>query len=256
MSEPSKKPDLEDSINVSEAHERLVRQSAAAAREHSLGETASQPVALWIFIPLIVVGIIAGLVFGSGHGYFKYDSTFRDGYVRGKAPGEEDSGPQPKPALAAYSAKGAKIYSAKCNGCHGADGKGDGANYPSLVGSTWVTGETERFAMIILNGLHGPTSTGKVFSAAGMPAQGGGMTPEDLAGILTYLRNNLGNSTGDIVTVDMAKAAFDISSKRKNAGKQVDADELKAEHTKNLPGDKLDPATLVLPGNLAPAPAK
>jgi hypothetical protein len=110
--------------------------------------------------------------------------------------------------------------------------------------------------MIILNGLHGPTSSGKVFSAAGMPAQGGGMTPEDLAGIMTFLRNNLGNSVGDVVTVDMAKAALDISGKRKNAGKQVDADELKAEHTKNLPGDKLDPATLVLPGNLAPAPAK
>ena len=72
----------------------------------------------------------------------------------------------------------------------------------------------------------------------------------------TYLRNNLGNSAGDIVTVEMAKAALDISGKRKDAGKQVDADELKAEHTKNLPGDKLDPATLVLPGNLAPAPAK
>lgn len=256
MSEPLNKPDLEDSINVAETHDRLVRQAAAAAREKSLGENGSQPIALWIFLPLAVVLLVAGLVLGAGSGYFSYGSTFREGYVRAKAPGEENSGPQPKPALAAYSAKGAKIFSAKCSGCHGSDAKGDGANYPALIGSEWVLGPTERFSMIVLNGLHGPTSTGKVFGAAGMPAQGGGMTPEDLAGILTFLRNNLGNSKGDVVTVDMAKAALDISGKRKNAGKQVDADELKAEHTKDLPGDKLDPATLVLPGNLAPAPAK
>jgi mono/diheme cytochrome c family protein len=256
MSEPLKKPDLEDSINVSETHDRLVRQAAAAARENPLAENGSQPIALWILIPLAVVLVVAGLVLGKGSGFFSYDSTFRDGYVRAKAPGEENSGPQPKPALAAYSAKGAKIYSSKCNGCHGADAKGDGANYPSLVGSKWVMGETELFSMVILNGLHGPTSTGKVYGAAGMPAQGGGMSAEDLAGIMTYLRNSLGNSKGDIVTVDMAKAALEISGKRKNAGKQVDADELKAEHAKDLPGDKLDPATLVLPGNLAPAPAK
>ena len=94
-------------------------------------------------------------------------------------------GPQPKEALAAFSARGAKIYSAKCNGCHGADGKGDGANYPSLAGSEWVVGETERLAMVILNGLQGPISTGKVYGAGIMPAQAAGRTTEELAGSRT-----------------------------------------------------------------------
>ena len=48
------------------------------------------------------------------------------------------------------------------------------------------------------------------------------MTPEDLAGIMTYVRNNFGNATGDVVTIDMAKAAMEISAARKNAGKSVD----------------------------------
>jgi hypothetical protein len=82
------------------------------------------------------------------------------------------------------------------------------------------------------------------------------MTPEDLAGVLTFLRNNFGNTVGDVVTVDMAKAAMETSGKRAKAGQQVDAVELEAGHKKFLPGDKLDPATLVDPVTLAPAAAK
>jgi cytochrome c len=152
--------------------------------------------------------------------------------------------------------RGAKIYSVKCNGCHGADAKGDGANYPSLAGSNWVTGETERLAMIILNGLHGPMSTGKTYGGAGgMPAQGVGLSQEDLAGLMTYVRNNFGNSVGDVVTAEMAKAAMEISGKRANAGQQVTAEELSADHIKNLPGEPLDPKTLVDPLTLVPVPA-
>ena len=256
MSDPIQKPDLDDSINVTETHGRIARQAAAAARENKLGENGTQPVSLWLFLALAVVLIIAGGVLGNGGSLFAYGTSFREGYVRTPAPGQQNSGPQPKAALIAYSAKGSKIYSAKCNGCHGSDARGDGANYPPLAGSEWVKGPTERFAMVVLNGLHGPTSTGKAYGAAGMPAQGGGMAPEDLAGILTYVRNNFGNTVGDVVTVDMAKAAMETSGKRAKAGQQVDADELNSEHKKDLPGDKLDPNTLVDPVTLAPAKAK
>jgi cytochrome c553 len=151
-------------------------------------------------------------------------------------------------------AKGAKIYSAKCNGCHGADAKGDGANYPSLAGSKWVIGNTEKLSMIILNGLQGPTSTGKTYGA-GMPAQAAGLTPEDLAGVMTYLRNNFGNTTGDVTTAEMAKAALDISAARAKAGQQVTGEELVADHDKALPGAPLDPKIMVDPVTLAPATA-
>jgi len=256
MSDPIQKPDLDDSINVTETHGRIARQAAAAARENKLGENGTQPVSLWLFLALAVVLIIAGGVLGSGGSLFAYGTSFRDGYVRKPAPGKKDEGPQAKIALIAYSLKGSKIYSAKCGGCHGPGGQGDGANYPSLAGSAWVKGETERFAMIVLNGLQGPTSTGKAYGAAGMPAQGGGMSPEDLAGVMTFLRNGFGNTVGDIVTVDMAKAAMEISGKRAKTGQQVDAVELEADHKKNLPGDPLDPNTLVDPVTLAPAAAK
>jgi mono/diheme cytochrome c family protein len=255
MSDPIQKPDLDDSINVTETHDRITRQAAAASRENKLGEHGNQPIPLTLLATLGIVLIVTGAVFGNVTNWFSYDKTFREDYVRKATPGVKDSGPQPKTALVAYSAKGAKIYT-KCSGCHGPTAQGDGANFPSLAGSEWVKGPTERFAMVVLNGLHGPTSTGKAFGAAGMPAQGGGMTPEDLASILTYVRNNFGNTVGDVVTIDMAKAAIDASVKRAKTGQQVDAEELNSNHKKDLPGDKLDPAILVDPVTLAPTAAK
>jgi mono/diheme cytochrome c family protein len=253
MSLPNQTPDLEDSINVTEAHGRVVREAAACAREKRIVDNGIEPISLWAFVACGVVLLIAGGILGSGGRFFSYGKVFREGYVRTPAPGAGDTGPVPKEALAAYMAKGSKIYSAKCNGCHGSDAKGNGSTFPSLVGSTWVTGETERFAMIILNGLEGPVSDGKTYGI--MPPQGIGMAAEDLAGIMTYVRNNFGNSTGDVVTIDMAKAALEISATRKNAGKSVTAAELTADHVKALPGEVLDPKALLDPITLAPAKA-
>jgi mono/diheme cytochrome c family protein len=231
----------------------VVREAAACAREKRIVDNGIEPISLWAFVACGVVLLIAGGILGSGGRLFSYGKVFREGYVRTPAPGAGDTGPVPKEALAAYMAKGSKIYSAKCNGCHGSDAKGNGSTFPSLVGSTWVTGETERFAMIILNGLEGPVSDGKTYGI--MPPQGIGMAAEDLAGIMTYVRNNFGNSTGDVVTIDMAKAALEISATRKNAGKSVTAAELTADHVKALPGEVLDPKALLDPITLAPAKA-
>lgn len=253
MSLPNQKPDLDDSINVTEAHGRVVREAAACARENRIVDNGIAPVSLWAFVACGVVLIVAGGILGTGGRLFAYDATFRDGYVRTAAGGAEDTGPVPKEALAAYMAKGAKIYSAKCNGCHGADAKGNGSTFPSLVGSKWVNGETERLAMVILNGLQGPISDGKTYGV--MPPQGIGMAPEDLAGIMTFVRNNFGNTAGDVATIDMAKAAIEISAARKNVGNSATGAELDADHLKNLPGEVLDPKTMLDPITLAPAKA-
>lgn len=253
MTPSNQKPDLDDSINVTETHGRVVREAAACARENRIADNGVAPVSLWAFVACAIVLVIAGGILGNGGSLFAYGNTFREGYLRTPAGGAEDSGPVPKEALAAYMAKGAKIYSAKCNGCHGADGKGNGSTFPSLAGDPWPIGETERFAMIILNGLEGPISDGKTYGV--MPPQGIGMTPEDLAGIMTYVRNSFGNTQGDVVTIEMAKAALEISAARKNLGKAVTGVELDADHLKDLPGTVLDPKSLLDPITLEPVAA-
>jgi hypothetical protein len=107
--------------------------------------------------------------------------------------------------------------------------------------------------MIVLNGLQGPTSTGKVYGAGIMPAQGSGMTAQDLASLMTYVRNSFGNSTGDVVTVEMAENALEISANRDNPGSPITAEEIKAKHMAMLEGEPLDPTTLVDPAKLTPA---
>ncbi len=254
MSSPNQpsNPDLDETINVTQAHGRVASECSAAAREKHLSESGRESVPLWVITACGVVLLIAGGVLGNAGTLFKYDSTFREDYVRGTAPGGTDSGPEAKAALVAFSAKGSKMYSAKCNGCHGADGKGDGTNYPSLAGSAYVIGENQKFAMIILNGIQGPISTGKTYGAGIMPPQGAGMTPEDLAGVMTYVRNSFGNSTGDVVTVEMAKSALEISASREKAGQSVTTEEILAKHKVMLPGEQMPPDVMVNPATLAP----
>lgn len=249
------RPDLDESINVTSAH-TSASMTSAAARENPNPGSNKEPLSIATFAVCALIFIVAGGVLGNAKGLFQYNTTVKPEYVRGKAPGvTDDVALPPKPILDVYVKKGQSLYSAKCNGCHGADAKGDGANFPSLVGSAWATGPTERFSQVILNGLQGPTSSGKVYGAGVMPAQGGGMTAQDLAFIMTFIRNSFGNSVGDVVTPEMAQAALDIAAKRPNPAAPVTAEELKT-HEKDLPGEKMDPSTLIDPITFKPVDAK
>lgn len=252
MQDSSNKPDLDESLNVTESHDATMRDAAAVQREKRVDEGGREPMSLWVFGACAFILLIAGLALGNAGTLFNYNETVRPGYVRAALDDGEASGPPPAEALKVYMAKGEKIYS-KCLGCHGADGKG-GPQYPSLVGSEWAIGDTERFAMIILNGLVGPTSTGKSYGAAGMAPQGVGMSPTDLASVMTYVRNSFGNATGDVVTVEMAAEAIAISEARTTSG-QMTAESLAASHAKMLPGEPLDPATMLDPISLEPVEA-
>jgi mono/diheme cytochrome c family protein len=239
-----------------EARRRVAREAAACGREKEIAASGSEPVSVWVFAACGAAVVAAGAILGGAGKHFDYGKLFREGYVRSAPPGGGDEGPPPKAAMDAYMARGKKVWATKCVTCHGPEGKGQGELYPTLVGSQWALGETDRFAMIVLNGLVGPISTGKTYGgAAGMPSQNDAtapLSPEDLAGVMTYVRNNFGNTKGDVVTVEMAKNAFAISAKRANAGKQTTAAELTAEHAKDLPGKPQDPKGMVNPLTLMP----
>lgn len=253
MSSPGQnpKPDLDETINVTQAHGRVESETTATIREKRIADNGHEPVSLWVIAACGIVLLVAGGVLGNAGTLFSYDNTFKEGYVRGKPPGAADEGPKPKDALAAYSSKGAKIYSL-CSGCHGADGKGDGVNFPTLAGSEWVLGDTQKLAMIIINGLQGPTSTGKTYGAGVMPAAGAALNAADLATLMTYVRNGFGNTSGDIVTAEMAQNALDVSAARAKVGQAVTAEEIAADHVKMLSGEPLAPETMVNPITLAP----
>jgi mono/diheme cytochrome c family protein len=248
----NQKPDLDETINVTQAHGRVASESAATAREHRIADNGHEPISLWVIVSCGLVLLIGGGVLGNASSWFDYDALVKPKYVRGVPEGAEDTGPVTKEALAAYVTKGQKVYTAVgCSGCHGPDGRG-GAAAPSLAGSAWVTGNSQKLSMVIINGLKGPSSTGKDYGVMG--AIGANLKADELAALMTYVRNGFGNTTGDVVTIEMAQAAKDASAAREAPGSSLTAEELMAKHNQMLPGAALDPKTMVDPVKLTPVP--
>ena len=243
-------PDLEDSTNVVEKHEKVLELSASQARENQISETGMEPVSLWVFLASAIVLLIGGGVLGAGGKLFSY-SPHPEGYTRPEFASDADTGPTIGPILEALSKRGKNIY-AKCSGCHGSTGNGDGNQYPPLAGSEWVTGSTGRLAQIILNGLSGPIDVaGKTYNG-NMPAQAP-LTSAELAAVMTYIRNEF-NDVGDVVSVEQAANAIkDYESRPQGA---ITVPELDADHDTMLEGEVVDPSTNVNFETLQPAAAE
>lgn len=91
-----------------------------------------------------------------------------------------------------------------CGACHGADGTGAANIGPPFANSEWVTGPVDNLIGIQLRGLTGPiTVAGKDYTfPAPMAAMGAGQPDENIAAVLTYIRNSFGNSA-PAVTAEM-----------------------------------------------------
>ena len=96
--------------------------------------------------------------------------------------------------------KGKKVYAATCAACHGPEGKGIPGVFPALEGSKVATGPVDEHIKTVLHG----RATGK-FSAQ-MPAFAAQLNDTDVAAIITFERNALGNKTGDVVQPSQVKA--------------------------------------------------
>ena len=106
---------------------------------------------------------------------------------------------------------GAQIYRIYCRACHQRDGKGDGVRFPPLDNSEWVNGDKKRLMNVVLNGLEGTIEVkGKPYNGS-MP-QHSFLKDEDIAQVLTYIRQHFNNNK-DSVTAAEVKIA-------RNSGKQ------------------------------------
>lgn len=94
--------------------------------------------------------------------------------------------------------KGKAIYAREgfCNTCHQADGKGlVTSGFPPLTATNWVTGNNERLIKLVLKGLHGPIEVlGKKYPGqVPMTPFEGMLNDDEVAAVLTYVRNSFGN---------------------------------------------------------------
>ncbi|MFO0672197.1 MAG: copper-containing nitrite reductase [Polyangiaceae bacterium] len=118
----------------------------------------------------------------------------------------------PSPALAVAAAElekgalskdaqiqaGKALFMGTCSTCHQPEGQGLGSAFPPLAKSDFLMADKARSMDIVLNGLKGKvTVNGKEFDSVMPPMSH--IADDDLANILTYVRNSWGN-TGDAVS--------------------------------------------------------
>lgn len=110
--------------------------------------------------------------------------------------------------------RGRSVYESVCALCHNSDGAGKPGQAPTFVGSEWVTGSPGRLIRIPLHGLTGPVSVkGEVWTLGAMPAMGAALPDEDLAAVLTYMRQSWGNKASPI-TAEQVKAVREENGNR------------------------------------------
>lgn len=115
-------------------------------------------------------------------------------------------GQQAKPdkEFKASMVKGKEIYERVCIACHQADAAGVPRMIPPLVKTKWVLGDKKTFVKIVLNGLQGGEIeiNGDTFSNP-MPAQGDLMTDQEIADVITYVRNSFGNKASPVKAAEV-----------------------------------------------------
>ncbi|MEL7291476.1 MAG: cytochrome c oxidase subunit II [Pseudomonadota bacterium] len=84
---------------------------------------------------------------------------------------------------------GEKVYLDRCAVCHQANGAGIPGAFPAITASKVATGAVEPHIDVVVNGRAGTA----------MQAFANQLTDKEIAAVVTYQRNGLGNSVGDLV---------------------------------------------------------
>ena len=120
-------------------------------------------------------------------------------------------------AAQALYTRGAEVYHREghCVTCHQDNGLGlPAAMFPPLAGTQWVQGSDERLIKLTLHGLLGPIEIkGKNYPGQVPMTQFKGLSDEDIAAVLTFVRNAFGNQAA-MISPAKVKAVRAATSKK------------------------------------------
>jgi mono/diheme cytochrome c family protein/glucose/arabinose dehydrogenase len=127
--------------------------------------------------------------------------------------------------------KGKEIYARDgyCATCHQPDGEGlSASSFPPLSNTTWVTGDEERLIKIVLKGLLGPieVSDRKYPGQVPMTPFEGLLKDDEVAAVLTYVRNSFGNKAS-VIAPEKVKLVREATKSKSGF---YSADELLKDH--------------------------
>ena len=147
-------------------------------------------VSAWLYVlSTVLVLILVWVFFAASPTAEKVAAQMAVGGAKAEveAPGGEGGAPVNE----ALFNQGKELYAANCASCHQADGKGLPGVFPGLAGSQVVADVKAALERITKGG-------------NGMPAFNQ-LSPEELAAILTYIRNDFGNHFGGVSVDEVQK---------------------------------------------------
>jgi mono/diheme cytochrome c family protein len=213
----------------------LVQQHAELLRESNTSREGAELLPTWLIIAFLALAFLgAGYLFWNSGGFSV--NVFNPARVRWDGAG---GGPAAAPDPMVI---GKRLFTQNCAVCHQQSGLGVAGQFPPLAGSEWVLSQDwhgdNHIVNIVLHGFHGAvTVKGEQFNNV-MAAWGKVLKDEQIAAVLTYVRNEWGNQAPPITKDFVSK----IREQTKDRTEPWTAKELQAIEK-------------VLVQDMAPAPA-
>lgn len=178
---------------------------------------SSTAVPVWLIILLFVLLYCGMVYFDQNSGWFSPDV-----YTPYRSAAELAMYQPPTGGLDLVHGKA--VYENICGLCHNNDGTGKAGQAPPFVGSDWVSGNPNRMIRIPLAGLAGTVQVAGQAYNLSMPAMGAALSDDDLAAVLSYVRQSWGNKAS-VITPEQVKAVRDKVGNRTQpwTAEQLDA---------------------------------
>jgi mono/diheme cytochrome c family protein len=127
-------------------------------------------------------------------------------YLKGPSGQQQTAAADPAdPPAQGVMKSGAQIYADECSACHASDGKGAAGLFPSLGGSSVVqqTDPTSVLHVVLRGALS--VGTKPAPTAPAMPQFGWILNDDQVAAVVTYIRNSWGNSATPVSADNVGK---------------------------------------------------
>ncbi len=110
-------------------------------------------------------------------------------------------------------AYGERVYALRCQTCHQADGSGVEGAFPPLKPNEWVQSDRGRLIRLVLHGVQGEIEVQGTTYQGIMPAFGY-LNDDEIAAVLTYVRQSFGNDTTAVAPDQVAAVRADTEAPR------------------------------------------
>lgn len=143
------------------------------------------------------MGPMADVVFRSTQYLNEFDLQSITAFLQ-DLPSREFPPPHAPPAASTTMDRGKHLYGQHCKACHGDSGEGATGVYAPLAGNRAVTmASAVNVIQAVRSGGYPPTTAGNP-RPYGMPPFGQALSDEDLAAVVTYIRQSWGNAASAV----------------------------------------------------------